>query len=87
MNRLFGKYHRVHMIGVGGAGMEGLARVLAAKGCRVSGSDRVESKELALLRSEGFTVYVGHDGSQIEGVDLVVYSAECRLTTPSGARR
>lgn len=82
MNRLFGKYHRVHMIGVGGTGMEGLARVLAAKGCRVSGSDRVESKELALLRSEGFTVCVGHDGSQIEGVDLVVYSAAVPADNP-----
>lgn len=72
----------VHMVGIGGAGMEGLARILAARGCRVSGSDQADSPTLALLRQEGFAVQVGHDRSAVEGVDLVVYSAAIPADNP-----
>ena len=82
MKPLFGRYHRVHMIGIGGAGMEGLARILAAKGCCVSGSDQAESQNLSLLRQEGFTVHAGHDCQWISGADLVVYSAAIPADNP-----
>jgi UDP-N-acetylmuramate--alanine ligase len=75
MKTLFDQYRRVHLVGIGGAGMEGLARLLAAKGCSVSGSDQADSRSVALLRQEGFSVAVGHDGQLVQGVDLVVYSA------------
>lgn len=82
MKPLFGKFRRVHMVGIGGAGMEGLARILAAKGCIVSGSDRAESLGLALLRQEGFAVHVGHERALVKEVDLVVYSAAIPSENP-----
>jgi UDP-N-acetylmuramate--alanine ligase len=65
----------VHLVGVGGAGMSGLARVLSALGLVVSGSDRTDSGVLAALAAEGITVRVGHDaGSLPPDVVLVVRS-------------
>ena len=51
----------VHFIGVGGAGMSGIARIMLARGMVVSGSDAKESVLLTALRAEGATVHVGHD--------------------------
>ncbi|MCE2449487.1 MAG: UDP-N-acetylmuramate--L-alanine ligase [Candidatus Latescibacteria bacterium] len=82
MKTLFDQYRRVHLVGIGGAGMEGLARLLAAKGCVVSGSDQADSPSVALLRQEGFAVAVGHDGQLVQGVDLVVYSAAVPADNP-----
>ena len=50
----------VHFIAIGGAGMSGVARVMLARGCTVSGSDAKESPVLAALQAEGATVHVGH---------------------------
>ena len=82
MKTLLDQYRRVHLVGIGGAGMEGLARLLAAKGCVVSGSDQADSPSVALLRQEGFIVAVGHDGQFVQGVDLVVYSAAVPADNP-----
>ena len=82
MKTLFDQYRRVHLVGIGGAGMEGLARLLAAKGCVVSGSDQADSPSVALLRQEGFAVAVGHDGQLVQGIDLVVYSAAVPADNP-----
>lgn len=75
MKALFGKYERIHLIGIGGLRMEGLARVLSTMGCCISGSDRTGSLAMDCLLREGFAVHVGHRASQVEGTDLVVYSA------------
>ena len=56
---------RVHLVGVGGAGMSGIAKVLLARGCRVTGSDAKEAGSLASLRALGATVHVGHDAAQV----------------------
>ena len=82
MKTLFDQYRRVHLVGIGGAGMEGLARLLAAKGCVVSGSDQADSRSVALLHQEGFAVAVGHDSELVQGVDLVVYSAAVPANNP-----
>lgn len=82
MKTLFDQYRRVHLVGIGGAGMEGLARLLAAKGCVVSGSDLADSQSVALLHQEGFAVAVGHDSQLVQGVDLVVYSAAVPADNP-----
>ena len=82
MKTLLDQYRRVHLVGIGGAGMEGLARLLAAKGCVVSGSDQADSPSVELLRQEGFIVAVGHDGQFVQGVDLVVYSAAVPADNP-----
>jgi UDP-N-acetylmuramate--alanine ligase len=75
MRPLFGKYSNVHLVGVGGAGMSGLAKILAARGCRVTGTDRVDSPVLERLRRQGVGVQVGHDAQAVQGADLVVFSA------------
>lgn len=74
MKPLFGRYLRVHLVGIGGARMEGLARVLGQMGCQISGSDRVESPAVEGLRRDGFSVQVGHQAGRVEGADLVVFS-------------
>jgi UDP-N-acetylmuramate--alanine ligase len=64
----------VHLIGVGGVGMSGLARLLLTRGIRVSGSELREWPALAGLRALGGTVYMRHEPSNLDGVDTVVYS-------------
>jgi UDP-N-acetylmuramate--alanine ligase len=68
----------VHFIGIGGAGMSGIARIMLARSLRVSGSDLKESRALAALRVLGATVNVGHDPAHIDGSDTVVYSSAIR---------
>ena len=73
---------RVHLVGIGGAGMSGIARVLLARGVRVSGSDAKDSRALAELRVLGAEVAVGHRADQVDGVDTVVVSSAIRETNP-----
>lgn len=66
----------VHMVGVGGAGMSGIARVLREQGVRVSGSDLNTDGITSQLEKIGVTIYHGHFASNLqEGVDLVVISS------------
>jgi len=67
---------RVHFVGIGGAGMSGIARIMLARGVWVSGSDRSPSAQLDELAGLGATVYVGHAAEHVAGADTVV-------TTPS----
>ena len=72
----------VHLVGVGGAGMSGLARLLLAAGHRVTGSDRNESATLEALRALGAEVWAGHDGARLGRPDLVVASTAIRPANP-----
>ena len=65
---------RVHLLGVGGAGMSAIAVVLHGLGCRVSGSDSADSAVLDRLREIGVDVFIGHHAAQISGADLVARS-------------
>lgn len=64
----------VHFIGIGGAGMSALARVLLARGFRVTGSDMVQSKTTDDLLDRGARITLGHDAGAVHGADLVVLS-------------
>ncbi len=75
MKPLFGRYARPHFVGIGGAGMEVLARLVAALGCRVSGTDARGSAVLDALRADGIDAREGHAVDAVRGADLVVYSA------------
>ena len=75
MKPLFFSYSRVHMIGIGGAGMSGLAYVLRELGCSVSGSDHSFSQVVERLQGDGIDVHLGHKGMLVREADLVVYSA------------
>ncbi len=65
---------RVHVIGIGGAGMSGIARILVARGVTVSGSDAKDSRRLAALRALGVTASVGHDAEHVAHADTVIVS-------------
>src|SRR6266508_1518255 len=65
---------RVHLIGVGGVGMSGLARLLLTRGIPVSGSELRDWPALAALRALGGTIHMRHEPSNLDGVDTVVYS-------------
>ncbi len=65
----------VHMIGIGGAGMRNLARLLMARGVSVSGSDLKDSKGLGELRDLGARITVGHDAGAIGDPDAVIVSS------------
>ena len=73
---------RVHLVGIGGAGMSGIARVLLARGTPVSGSDAKDSRALGELRVLGATVTVGHRAELVEQADTVVVSSAIRETNP-----
>ena len=65
---------RVHIVGIGGAGMSGIARIMAAQGLVVSGSDAKDSRRLQALRAIGVDARVGHDPSMVPGIDALVFS-------------
>ncbi len=73
---------KVHILGIGGAGMSAIARILLDRGVTVSGSDAKDSKRLADLRSRGATTFVGHDASQLGGADTVMYSTAVPESNP-----
>jgi len=64
----------VHLIGIGGVGMSGLARLLLTRGIRVTGSELREWPALAGLRALGATIHLTHEPANLDGVDTVVYS-------------
>lgn len=72
----------VHFVGIGGAGLSAIARLMAQQGIRVSGSDASESAVVEALRSEGITCFVGHDAAHLEGVDTVIASTAVREDNP-----
>lgn len=65
---------RIHVIGVGGAGMSGVARLLVEMGASVSGSDLADSVALEGLRDVGVSVHVGHDETSGANADVVLWS-------------
>lgn len=73
---------RVHMIGIGGSGMCPLAEILHSKGYLLSGSDNNEGDTLNRVKSLGIKVYMGHAAENIEGAELVVYSAAISPDNP-----
>ncbi len=76
----------IHFVGIGGAGMSGLARVLARQGVRVTGSDLRESATLAALRQEsGIHASAGHTAAHLNGATLVVMSAAVKKDNPEVA--
>lgn len=74
---------RVHLIGVAGSGMSGLARLLIQMGHHVSGSDRVTSGETERLRALGLDFSTPHSAEAVNGVDAVIYSSAIRETNPA----
>ncbi|MFZ5566881.1 MAG: UDP-N-acetylmuramate--L-alanine ligase [Pseudomonadota bacterium] len=72
----------IHFVGLGGAGMSGIAEVLHNLGYTISGSDLSDSATLRRLAALGIRTCVGHDGAHIEGVDAVVTSTAVKPDNP-----
>ncbi len=73
---------RIHLVGVGGAGMSGIARVLAQRGHDVRGSDLRDGPTVLALRGLGVRVGIGHDEAQVGDAELVVVSSAVRPDNP-----
>ena len=69
------KYKNIHMIGIGGISMSGIAEILANLGFSVTGSNNVDSEILHTLRKAGIKVFIGHNAQNVVGADCVVYTA------------
>ena len=80
------KLGHVHFVGVGGAALSGLARLMAQLGVEVSGSDAKDSPLLASLRELGVRTYVGHVAGQVDGAEVVVVSTAIREDNPEVLR-
>ncbi len=76
---------RVHFVGIGGAGLSGIARIMLARGMTVSGSDAKESRTLDALRALGARCHVGHAAAQVHDVDTLVVSTAVREDNPEVA--
>ncbi|PTX97624.1 UDP-N-acetylenolpyruvoylglucosamine reductase [Verrucomicrobia bacterium LW23] len=79
---LAAKGSHVHLIGVGGSGMSGIARLLMQHGHKVSGSDLSRSGEVERLAAEGVVTYRGHEAANVGDACLVVYSSAITAANP-----
>ena len=80
------KVHRIHFVGIGGAGMNGIAEVLANEGYEVTGSDIMASSTTKHLESKGIKVFIGHDSKNVEHASVVVISSAIKKNNPEWIR-
>ena len=72
---IFGRTRHIHMVGIGGIGMSGIAEILLQKGYKITGSDASMGETVERLKELGAEVHIGHDEANIEGADVVVYTS------------
>lgn len=72
---VFGRTRQIHMVGIGGIGMSGIAEILLIRGYTVTGSDSSEGETIKRLKKMGATIFIGHKPEHIEGADVVVYTS------------
>jgi UDP-N-acetylmuramate--alanine ligase len=75
VNVTFRNFQRIHLVGIGGSGMSGIAEVLLSSGYAVSGSDLKASPVTERLRNLGAKIYEGHNAENIQGAHVVVISS------------
>ena len=72
---IFGQTRHIHMVGIGGIGMSGMAEILLLKDYKVTGSDANKGETIPRLEKLGAEISIGHDAENIEGADVVVYTS------------
>ena len=72
---IFGRTRHIHMVGIGGIGMSGMAEILLLKDYKVTGSDASMGETIPRLEELGAKVWIGHNEKNIEGADVVVYTS------------
>jgi UDP-N-acetylmuramate--alanine ligase len=85
MNDRMRRIHCIHLVGIGGSGMSGIAEVLLNLGYEVQGSDLRENPTTQRLRNLGATIFVGHSAKQLGKADVVVVSSAVNRTNPEVA--
>ncbi len=83
---LLNSLKRIHMIGIGGSGMFPIAVILHAQGYSLTGSDNNETDTLQRVRDLGIPVTLGHFPENVEGAELVIYSAAIMKDNPELVR-
>ena len=78
----FRNFQRIHMVGIGGIGMSGIAEVLLTLGYSLSGSDTKPSTITERLQNQGATIYEGHKAENVEGSHVVVISSAVKPDNP-----
>jgi UDP-N-acetylmuramate--alanine ligase len=81
-NFLTRERHRIHLIGVAGSGMSGIAGLLLQLGHEVSGSDKLESLETARLQRLGLNFYRQHRAEDARNAELIIYSSAIKADNP-----
>lgn len=79
---LMHRVRNIHLVGIGGAGMSGIAEVLINLGFEISGSDLAQSEAVARLRKLGATIHQGHSGEYLGQADVVVVSGAIAEDNP-----
>ena len=69
------KYNKIHMVGIGGVSMSGIAEILINWGFTVTGSNNVENENTKKLEKAGIKVFIGHNAENVVGSDVVVHTA------------
>ncbi|MBI5238222.1 MAG: UDP-N-acetylmuramate--L-alanine ligase [Deltaproteobacteria bacterium] len=77
-----GRIKRIHFVGIGGSGMNGIAEVLINMGYHVTGSDIAENDGVRRLKKLGAAIFIGHRPENVMGADCVVYSSAVRKDNP-----
>ena len=78
--------HSVHFVGIGGAGMSAIAKVLLEQGIAISGSDLKRSRPATMLQAMGAEIHIGHEARLVEGAGAVVVSSAIPRSNPEVAR-
>jgi UDP-N-acetylmuramate--alanine ligase len=85
MNKPMGRIRHIHMVGIGGSGMNGIAEVLLNLGYAVSGSDLRDSATLRRLRANGADIHLDHRTENLTAADVVVISSAVHADNPEVA--
>jgi UDP-N-acetylmuramate--alanine ligase len=81
-NDILSKVKKIHFVGIGGSGMCPIAEILHHKGFKLTGSDINESDTLERIRTYGIPVAMGHKAENVDGAELVVYTAAVKSDNP-----
>ena len=80
-----GRMRRLHFVGIGGSGMNGIAQVMLNLGYEISGSDLAENDAIRRLRAQGAVIHVGHAPEHVRGADAVIISSAVTDDNPEVA--
>ena len=80
------EHRSIHCIGIGGVGVSAIAEILLARGYKVTGSDIRESELTDKLKEMGATIFIGQKAENVEGADLIIYSAAIAEENPEFKR-